>query len=67
MIHDRDGFFGSCVQNRIILIHDPKRFFTTDPKIVNTARGNSKQYNIHQLIDNDTAHLKGHFWTRGMD
>ena len=33
-----DGF----IQNRILWVHDPNRFFTTDPKRVNIASGNSK-------------------------
>ena len=32
------------IQNRILWMHDPKRFFTTDPKRVNTVDGNSKQF-----------------------
>ena len=32
------------IQNRILWMHDPKRFFTTDPKRVNTVGGNSKQF-----------------------
>ena len=44
MIHNGGGFFQDYIQNRILLIHNPKRFFTTDPKRVNTASGNSKQF-----------------------
>ena len=29
--------------HRMLWIHGPKRFFTTDPKRVNTASGDSKQ------------------------
>jgi len=49
-------------QNRILWIHDPRRFFTTDPKTVNTACGSTKQFwYIHQLFDY-TLHIYGHFW-----
>ena len=44
MIHNGGGFFQDYIQNRILLIHNSKGFFTTDPKRVNTARGNSKQF-----------------------
>ena len=36
----------SQIQNRILLwinLNDPKRFFTSDPKRVNFASGNSKK------------------------
>ena len=32
------------IQNWILWIHDPKCFFTTDPKRVNIASGNLKQF-----------------------
>ena len=32
MIHNGGGFFQDYIQNRILLIHNPKRFFTTDPE-----------------------------------
>ena len=49
------------IQNQILCIHDPKHFFTTDPKTVTTASGNSKQFQyIEQLFDN-TAHIRAIF------
>ena len=38
MIHNGGGLFGSY-QNRIVWIHDPKHFFTTYPRRVNSASG----------------------------
>ena len=32
------------IQNWILYMYDPKRFFTLDPKRVNIASGNLKQF-----------------------
>ena len=52
MIHnDQPPFFSDSNKTEVdsldhiqYRICDPKRFFTTDPKSVKTARGNSKQF-----------------------
>ena len=49
------------IQNRLPWIHDPKRFFTRDPKRVNNVSGNLKQFQYIQQLFNNTAHLYGHF------
>ena len=52
------------IENRILWIHGPRRFFTTDPKRVTIASGNSKLtlliHDIDQLFDK-TSYLYGHF------
>ena len=51
------------IENRILWIHDPRRFFTTDPKRVNIASGLNLTLLIHdidQLFDK-TSYLYGHF------
>ena len=55
MIHNGDGFFGWYLKPDT-LIHDPKRFFTTDPKRVNIASGNTSAF------FDKTTYLYGHFW-----
>ena len=49
MIHNGDGFFGSYLKPDT-LIHNPKRFFTTDPKRVNIASGNTSAFLTRLLI-----------------
>ena len=49
------------IQNRLPWIHDPKRFFTADPKRVKNASGNLKQFQYIQQLFNNPAHLYGHF------
>ena len=44
LISNREVDSLDYVQYWILWIHDPKRLFTTDPKIVNTATSNSKQF-----------------------
>ena len=43
-IIDANDLQRGWIQNRILWMHDPKRFFTTDPKRVNTVGSNSKQF-----------------------
>ena len=49
MIHNGDEFFGSYLKPDT-LIHAPKRFFTTDPKRVNIASGNTSAFLTRLLI-----------------
>ena len=42
MIHNGGGFLWITSKTRYFGYIDPKRFFTTDPKRVNIASGNSK-------------------------